>query len=105
MVINKNFTLFSNIGKRKQYYFVHEVGTVSYILRKSGITTEFYSKVLITYFSDWFEGVRAAACLAMITNLAGAVTLALFSFVPSISQKITKLSSITLLGLAGTCLI
>ena len=34
----------------------------------------------------------------MITNLAGAVTLALFTFVSSISQKMTKLSSVALLA-------
>ena len=60
---------------------------------------------MLYVFSDWFEGVRAAACLAMITNLAGAVTLALFTFVPSISKKITKFSSIVLLGMAGTSFI
>ena len=58
---------------------------------------------LVTFIADWYKGVQAAACLAMITNLAGAATLALFTFVSSVSQKITKLSSVALLGLAGKC--
>ena len=64
-------------------------------------TYQMFIKTILFYILDWWKGVQAVVCLALITNLGAVVTLALFTFVSSLPKRILRNLSMTLLGLAG----
>ena len=51
--------------------------------------------------SSWFEGVRAAICLAFISNLAAVVILMVRTFTSVLPAKILWIIGLAALGISG----